>query len=210
MYENYSKERIKLSPTLCFCGRHRVPVLYYLDMLTFPRKNHSRANSQGFTLIELLVVITIIGLLASTVLGSLSTAREKARDARRISEAKQLQNALEIYRNKNNGLFPCAANANPGSGTCDLSAGNTAGGLNGGVSALSGSGSKDTTLMNSGALGYTPSNDTVTVAPLRYRVSLSNDRSGYGLLVYQESLAMYCYIGFGNGLNSWATNYSDC
>ena len=53
-------------------------------------------NSKGFTLIELLVVIAIIGLLSSVVLASLNSAREKSRDARRLSDVKQLQTALEL------------------------------------------------------------------------------------------------------------------
>jgi len=63
-------------------------------------------SHRGFTLIELLVVIAIIGLLASTVLASLSSARSSARDAGRLSDIKQLQIALELYRNANNGLYP--------------------------------------------------------------------------------------------------------
>lgn len=55
---------------------------------------------KGFTLIELLVVISIIGLLSSVVLGSLNTARAKARDARRFSDMRQVQLALELYRDK--------------------------------------------------------------------------------------------------------------
>ena len=55
----------------------------------------------GFTLIELLVVIAIIGILASVVLASLNSARLKSRDARRISDVKQLQLALELYFNDN-------------------------------------------------------------------------------------------------------------
>lgn len=53
--------------------------------------------SRGFTLIELLVVIAIIGVLATVVLASLNTARRKSRDARRISDIKQLQLALELH-----------------------------------------------------------------------------------------------------------------
>lgn len=52
---------------------------------------------RGFTLIELLVVIAIIGILASIVLASLDSARKKGRDARRISDLKQIQLALELY-----------------------------------------------------------------------------------------------------------------
>lgn len=52
---------------------------------------------KGFTLIELLVVIAIIGLLSSVVLLSLNSAREKARNARRVADARQIVGALELY-----------------------------------------------------------------------------------------------------------------
>jgi len=67
-------------------------------------------KTRGFTLIELLVVIAIIGLLSSIVLASLSTARAKARDARRLSDMHQLQNALELYRTSHAAYPPSAGN----------------------------------------------------------------------------------------------------
>jgi len=54
-------------------------------------------SRKGFTLIELLVVIAIIGILSSVVLASLSTARAKSRDAKRISDIGQIQLALELF-----------------------------------------------------------------------------------------------------------------
>lgn len=64
------------------------------------RKKRSGAQKSGFTLIELLVVIAIISLLSSIVLASLNSARSKARDARRLSDIKTIQTALEMYYDK--------------------------------------------------------------------------------------------------------------
>ena len=57
------------------------------------KQNHKK----GFTLIELLVVVAIMGMLAALAVVSLNNARQRARDARRVSDIKQIQTALELY-----------------------------------------------------------------------------------------------------------------
>lgn len=59
-------------------------------------------SHKGFTLIELLVVISIIGILSSVVLSNLGSARKSARVAQRVSDMKNVQVALEAYRQINN------------------------------------------------------------------------------------------------------------
>lgn len=66
---------------------------------------HKPSGKGGFTLVELLVVISIIGLLSSVVLASLSSARAKARDTRRISDMRQIGLALQLYYDAN-GSYP--------------------------------------------------------------------------------------------------------
>ena len=67
-------------------------------------------NKKGFTLIELLVVIAIIGLLSTLAVVALSSAREKARDSKRLSDLKQIQTALELYYTDEN-AYPIVAAA---------------------------------------------------------------------------------------------------
>lgn len=72
----------------------------------------NKQNShKGFTLIELLVVVAIIGVLATVVLSSLSAARSRSRDAKRIATMRSLESALELYYLDNN-QYPRMLDAN--------------------------------------------------------------------------------------------------
>jgi prepilin-type N-terminal cleavage/methylation domain-containing protein len=74
-------------------------------MNAFFRKN---TNPKGFTLIELLVVIAIIGVLSSVILASLNTARQKSFDAKRFSDLRNVEQALDNYYT-DHGAYPVTA-----------------------------------------------------------------------------------------------------
>lgn len=66
---------------------------------------HSFRN-RAFTLIELLVVIAIIGILASVVIANVSSARTKARDAKRVADKNEIIKALQLASDDNSGAWP--------------------------------------------------------------------------------------------------------
>ena len=65
-------------------------------------------HKKGFTLIELLVVVSLIGILATLVIANMNSARERARDATRKSDLRNIQTALRLYYNDNGG-YPATA-----------------------------------------------------------------------------------------------------
>jgi prepilin-type N-terminal cleavage/methylation domain-containing protein/prepilin-type processing-associated H-X9-DG protein len=72
----------------------------------------------GFTLIELLVVIAIISILASILLPTFATAREKARQISCLSNTKQLSTAFMMYAQDFDEGFPAAGKAGTSTGPC--------------------------------------------------------------------------------------------
>lgn len=55
----------------------------------------------GFTLIELLIAITIITIIGAVGLGSYNRSVARTRDAKRVTELKAIQHAMELYYNDN-------------------------------------------------------------------------------------------------------------
>ncbi|MFH0815139.1 MAG: type II secretion system protein [Candidatus Falkowbacteria bacterium] len=53
-------------------------------------------RKDGFSLVELIVVIAIVAILSTLVLFSLTGVREKARDAKRLSDMESLRQAMEL------------------------------------------------------------------------------------------------------------------
>lgn len=80
--------------------RERVIVMLALYMLI------KRIKSYGFSLIELLVVISIIATLTALLMANFMGARERARDAQKISDLGSLKNALRMYYNDHQSYPP--------------------------------------------------------------------------------------------------------
>ena len=66
---------------------------------------------RAFTLLELLVVIAIITILAAIAIPSLSSARERAKIVKDMSNLRQIGTATQMYMNDNNGVLPGSATA---------------------------------------------------------------------------------------------------
>ena len=123
MYTNLKREKRGFTPALTFAqfivSRFKTfsdfkLLLYFSPNFTREQSSQPKSWCRGFTLIEILVVIGIIGLLTAIMTVSFSEVRKQSRDKSRMVGLKQLELALELYREAN-GQYP-AAGCGAGSG----------------------------------------------------------------------------------------------
>lgn len=57
-------------------------------------------------MIELLLVMAILGILVGLFVTNFPASQRRARDTRRITDLKQYQTSVELFANRNNGLYP--------------------------------------------------------------------------------------------------------
>jgi len=94
---------------------HRCRAAFIVRIVVKPAiPNHN--SSRAFTLIELLVVIAIIGILASLLAVGLSSAKEKGKSARCISNLRQIGLATTMYADENDDRFHHVAGRIPDEG----------------------------------------------------------------------------------------------
>ena len=77
------------------------------------RRSLSQYNTDKrvLTLVELMVVVGIIGLITASTTVAIRGVRERARDARRLHDFRQLRTAVELYASKQPRLqYPIGVN----------------------------------------------------------------------------------------------------
>ena len=65
----------------------------------------SSNKTKGFTLVELLIVIVVIAILAAISIVAYNGVTQKARDDERISDARNIINAISSYNAENEGKW---------------------------------------------------------------------------------------------------------
>jgi prepilin-type N-terminal cleavage/methylation domain-containing protein len=139
---------------------------------------------QGFTLIEILIVVAIIAILASVVLVGLGPTQQSGRDARRLSDLHEIQNALELFYNKC-GFYPGSVDA---SGKCVTTLPAGAAYPSGAASSQYGGVAVNLAAGTSGLGLSTLPNDPTTNKSYLYRVSAASSPSQYMLEAQLENL----------------------
>jgi prepilin-type N-terminal cleavage/methylation domain-containing protein len=63
-------------------------------------------RKKGFTILELLITIAIVAIITTFAVITFPGTQAAARDSRRKTDLRQFQSSLEVFANKNNGLYP--------------------------------------------------------------------------------------------------------
>lgn len=69
----------------------------------------AKNRHSGFTIVELLIVIVVIAILAAITIVAFNGIQTRARDNTRISDLKNLQKIVELYKAEN-GVYPLPTN----------------------------------------------------------------------------------------------------
>ncbi|MBC7836828.1 prepilin-type N-terminal cleavage/methylation domain-containing protein [Acetobacteraceae bacterium] len=154
----------------------------------------------GFTLIELLVVIAIIGILTGIIVPNLNGAKQSGRDAKRVSDIKNIQLALALYYN-DNGFYPQSIYSafDPTSGSPAVSPSD---GLQGAYMSTVPKDPKDNTsqytyavLYNKGVAGTScalPASCTANgIIPSRYHLGAVMEQAGSSLLAQDDTTGQH-------------------
>lgn len=160
-------------------------------------------NNKGFTLIELLVVIAIIGLLATLAVVALNNARTKARDAKRVSDIKQIQTALELYFVDASG-YPAGTGLALGQGTDCTTACDTISSTNGIAATAAGTTYMGLVPADPSAAAAAADCASGSTAVCNYAYTQTGSGTGYNLWFYLEqntgALAAGPNCATGNGI----------
>ena len=66
----------------------------------------SKKRRDGFTLIEVLIVVTIMAVLAATIIPQFTTSADEARQSQLKFNVHSLQSQIHLYHLQHNSLFP--------------------------------------------------------------------------------------------------------